>query len=383
MKYYEGIVKNTTDDLLTALRKREGESLDISAWMSFFGYDFMGHMCFSEDMGILNNGGDSKGLIRLIQIAFIEASWLSYIPWTVSFAKFLGGSKTLKRVQDLGEAAVEHRIAKGSENPDLFHYLLGEGEDEADRPSKITAMIDGQLATLAGSDTAAIALSHLWCFLLTHPKCYERLRQEIDETFPLKEDISSDLSLQSSMPYLNACMSVDPSPRFCICKPLICTAPSNESLRLYPPVITGLQREVRRGTGGRMLGPHFIPEGTQVSLWAYSMHRDPRYFAPLTNSFWPDRWLEQDKYTLISGVIVPKEQVVAEREVFMPFSHGPMVCAGKAVALAEMRAVVCAIVREFDLAVADQATVDNWEDSLREAFITLRGPLLVTLKCRE
>ena len=66
MKYYEGIVKNTTDDLLTALRKREGESLDISAWMSFFGcvaavvvfqindslsdgfyrYDFMGHMWY-------------------------------------------------------------------------------------------------------------------------------------------------------------------------------------------------------------------------------------------------------------------------------------------------------------------------------------------------
>ena len=60
-----------------------------------------------------------------------------------------------------------------------------------------------------------------------------------------------------------------------------------------------------------------------------------------------------------------------------------MVCAGKAVALAEMRAVACAIIREFDLEVADQATVEKWEDSLREAFITLRGPLLVTLRRRE
>lgn len=38
MKYYEGLIKSTVDDLLAGLRKREGQKLDISAWMTFFGY---------------------------------------------------------------------------------------------------------------------------------------------------------------------------------------------------------------------------------------------------------------------------------------------------------------------------------------------------------
>lgn len=37
MKYYEGMIKNTVSELVAALRKREGEKLDISTWMTYFG----------------------------------------------------------------------------------------------------------------------------------------------------------------------------------------------------------------------------------------------------------------------------------------------------------------------------------------------------------
>lgn len=37
MKYYEELVKSTVADLLSALHQREGEIVDISRWMTFFG----------------------------------------------------------------------------------------------------------------------------------------------------------------------------------------------------------------------------------------------------------------------------------------------------------------------------------------------------------
>jgi cytochrome P450 len=37
MKYYEELAKSTVSDLITAFSQREGETIDISQWMTFFG----------------------------------------------------------------------------------------------------------------------------------------------------------------------------------------------------------------------------------------------------------------------------------------------------------------------------------------------------------
>lgn len=86
---------------------------------------------------------------------------------------------------------------------------------------------------------------------------------------------------------------------------------------------------------------------------------------------------------LPSGNAIPKEQVKTDRDMFMPFSMGPMVCVGRNVAIMEIRAVVCAVMQQFDLEIADKACWDVWEDSLRETFVThRRGTLPVFIKTR-
>lgn len=199
--------------------------------------------------------------------------------------------------------------------------------------------------------------------MLTQPTCFYRLRKEVDEAFPHGTGPSSDLTKQAAMPYLNACI--------------------NETLRLYPPVLGGLQRRVEKGTGGRMLGSHLIPEDTQVSVYVYAVHRDPRYFSPLPDTFWPDRWLPQPTYTVPEGGTISQDKVVTNRDVFMPFSQGPMVCAGKNVALMEIRAVICAIAQQFHVESAKQASYNSYENDLYEAFTTLRGSLHVRLQARK
>ena len=61
------------------------------------------------------------------------------------------------------------------------------------------------VAIIAGSDTAATALTHIWYFLLRNPNCLFQLRKEIDETFPAGHE-TFDFSKQADLPYLNACM---------------------------------------------------------------------------------------------------------------------------------------------------------------------------------
>ncbi len=36
MKYYEGVIKEETGNLIHGLRERKSKEVDISAWMSFF-----------------------------------------------------------------------------------------------------------------------------------------------------------------------------------------------------------------------------------------------------------------------------------------------------------------------------------------------------------
>ncbi len=126
-----------------------------------------------------------------------------------------------------------------------------------------------------------------------------------------------------------------------------------------------------------------MPEGTQVSVHQYSLHRDPRYFAPLPEVYWPDRWLSQETYHLPTGDVIPASQLVLDKVSFIPFSIGPQNCAGKAVAQLEMRAVLCALIQRFDLKRAEGARLEDWEDGIEDCYVTrCSGSLIVDFQLR-
>lgn len=112
------------------------------------------------------------------------------------------------------------------------------------------------------------------------------------------------------------------------------------------------------------------------------MQRDPRYFYPIPDEFWPDRWLDQHSYELPSGQVIPKNELIHNRSVFLPFSAGMRSCVGKNIALLEMRAVLCATLQKFDIAKAPGYDLDDWERDMRDSFVATCGPLMVVLKSR-
>ena len=126
----------------------------------------------------------------------------------------------------------------------------------------------------------------------------------------------------------------------------------------------------------------YVPPATQISVNHYSVQRDPREFYPLPDTFWPDRWLEQEAFKLPTGETIPKDSLVLNKAAFIPFSVGPQSCPGKNLALLELRLMICAIASKFDMELAPGFTFDDWIDGLHDSWVSTRGPLLVRLTTR-
>jgi hypothetical protein len=114
-----------------------------------------------------------------------------------------------------------------------------------------------------------------------------------------------------------------------------------------------------------------IPEWTQITLHTYSIHRDARYFHT-PDAFLPERWFSK-------GAPAGEHNTAA----FFPFSYGPTICAGKKLALMEMRMALCWILRHFRFSRAPGAVYEEWEAGIRDWFVVHHEPLLVNVSVRE
>ncbi|KAL5514428.1 hypothetical protein ACEPAG_2516 [Sanghuangporus baumii] len=355
--------------LTEELEKRAAtkQTVNITEWMSFFAFDFMGDMAFGGSFELMRDG-DTRGLWRMMDERVQSMAWQMHIPWaTRMFLKLPSKVEAFRRFTI--ECALQ-RMKNGSSVKDLFYHLHNEANIVKRSLSLDELVVSGETAIVAGSDTTSTTLTGIWYFLLSHPECYERLQKEVDATFPPGEGDALDPVRLAEMKYLNAVI--------------------NEGLRLQPAVSTFLHRAPEQGSGGKWIGGHFISEGTAVNVPPYLLHRDPRYFSPNPESFWPDRWLQDEStisYTSNStggkeGKEERREKIITDITAFVPFSAGNRNCVGKNLALAEMRAVIALLMQRFEMRFADGYDPSRFEEDVMDLFITKVGELPVRLTPR-
>ena len=138
----------------------------------------------------------------------------------------------------------------------------------------------------------------------------------------------------------------------------------------------------------------FINEGTAIIVPPYALFRNPAYFSPAPDSFWPDRWLHPNAVKRIPRSAVsdakdskplPHEsdsEVITNTAAFIPFSFGPAHCAGRALALVEMRMVVALLMQRFNFQFAEGYDPKGWEEQLEDRFAFSNGKLMVKLTPR-
>ncbi|KAI0354613.1 high nitrogen upregulated cytochrome P450 monooxygenase 2 [Trametes cingulata] len=354
LKDFEPLVARRTQQLVDLLSSKKGE-VNLSKWFSWFTYDLMSDMAFGGGSEMMRNG-DEGSVWPLLEEGLVNSDTFGHLPWTADYVrKFPSLGSKMKEMRSFCISRAAERVKLGnSSTKDLFYYLNNEDGVEATPPlSQVVA--DAALAVVAGSDTTSSVLSSLFFCLLTHPDAYTRLRAEVDSYYPTGED-ALNTKHHADMPYLNAVI--------------------NEAMRLYPPVSDGSQRIVPLGSGGKVIGNSYLPEGTITTVHMYSIHRDPRNFSPLPDSFWPERWIHAASGDKLGG------KIVHNTAAFFPFSFGPSVCAGKGLALQEMRMVVTLMMQKLDVRLADGFDAASYEQSLLNYLILSRPPLPVVVKPR-
>jgi len=106
---------------------------------------------------------------------------------------------------------------------------------------------------MAGSDTVAATLIYIMLSLSTHPRVVKALQVEIDAYTTMPEAAFDSVSL-TKLQYLDAVI--------------------NETLRLYPPVPSGVQRLTP--PEGLRIGDTHIPGDTIVQIPTHTIHRGMR-----------------------------------------------------------------------------------------------------------
>ncbi|KAI1821981.1 putative cytochrome P450 monooxygenase [Xylaria intraflava] len=316
---------------------------NLREWYNWTVFDVIGDLSFGVEGGF--------GCLKESD----NHPWVTLISSTVSQSSIvqalcrLGLQRPMVWLSKSGVFADDKHLA-------IVYEKVGQRMESGERPGFMEGLISnkhelgltqGRLATnaslliRAGSETTATLLSGATYFLTTHPEILERLQQEVRLTFKSDEEIT--LTSVGSLSYMLACL--------------------NESLRCYPPVVSGLPRLVPKG--GATIDGKFVPEGTIVSVFQWAINRDESLWTE-PERFAPERWLGDPKY---------KDD---QLDAMQPFSVGPRNCIGRTLAYAEMRLILAKIVYNFDISMDSESR--DWLRSQKAYTMWDKPALHVHLK---
>ncbi|PYH65111.1 cytochrome P450 [Aspergillus vadensis CBS 113365] len=329
----EPIIKGYVDLFVQQLEQRAGEVVDMSAWFNvrrqFCTFDIIGDLGFGEPFGSLKTS-------MLIQISARFPGLQSLLLWYLLPAEL--ARKRLAHIAKTTEKVVR-RLGKETDRKDFMQYL------STGAPELSFAELANNSSTLivAGSETSATSLAAVTFYLLKNPEKMRKLRQEIETAFGVEEEIT--IQSVAGLKYLTACLE--------------------EGWRLYPPIPSGLPRQVP-GEGFQIAG-RWVPGGAAVSVHSWATSRSPKNFRN-PDKFIPERWLGEPSY---------KDDNLQSVQVF---HVGPRNCIGKSLAYAEMRLILARLLFRFDLQLMPHSS--NWAEQM-SYMVWERGPLDVRVTERN
>ncbi|KAF5617234.1 pisatin demethylase cytochrome P450 [Fusarium tjaetaba] len=328
LRDYEPRVVKYTSQLLDRLEQTQDIPIDIAKWFKFYSFDTMGDLAFGKSFNMLTDGVKHP-FMALVESHMAMAGAFSQLIWMFPLFRampFLGQEDAI--FQKWLENQVRHQEQNKPDLPNIFSWLLEDYKSQLHPREQdwLNLQADMQLIAVAGSDTTSVTLTCLFYLLAANKGVCIRLQEEIDNLF--SSFSQPNHSSFSKLTYLQACI--------------------DETLRLFPPVPSGLQRMTP--AEGLRVGDIFIPGDTIVTVPSYTLYRDERYFTS-PDDFVPERW-------------TIKPEMVMDDSVFAPFSVGRYACVGKQLGLMEVGYASCMILHRFDICFAGE------ENASKSAFLT-------------
>ena len=227
--------------------------MDITKWFNWYSFDVIGDLGFGKSFGMLDSGS-MHWAIQILQDGMDTLGL--YLPlWAVRLLLYVfRPSREIERFSQFFIDQLHNRMnTQGKQDvPDISHYLI-EHYNNSDQLTQKTLMPmlegDTRLIIIAGSDTTAATLTYLFYYLTTIPGLQDSLLEELKK-YSEDDGLFLNQKLQSA-PILNACI--------------------NETLRLHPPVPSGVHRKVPKG--GVQVHDIWIPGDTVIQMPWFAMGR--------------------------------------------------------------------------------------------------------------
>ena len=235
--------------------------MNMSKWFNLYSFDVMGDLAFGASYGCLESG-EMHWAIKLLNDG-MDLLGVQFPNWTFRLLLAIPGAakdhfRFLNYCTEQLDRRIEMQGKSSADHQDISHTLIEHfksGDEEAQRVQMPMLQGDSRLIIVAGSDTTAATLVHLFYHLATQPKLTERLREEVDKL------VGKDGKLENAK----------------ISDANILNGSINEAMRLNPPVPSGVFRQTP--AEGVDIGGTYIPGETSIQMPQYAMGRGT--FVPL------------------------------------------------------------------------------------------------------
>ncbi|KAG8169482.1 hypothetical protein KVR01_000227 [Diaporthe batatas] len=351
---YKSNIQRNAEMLLDQVTRLSHDGLvDIRECMMWFGFDVMGELGFGRSFGTMEVAKTSD-VVHLVELGVRSINVIGNVPYVAHVMRFLPSpiQKFEAWLSDAVDWRMGHHGEKEFVDADVFAYLLGEQGKQRRKLDRRELQQDCMLMVVAGSDTTSNTMTFCLYELARHPEVVARLRKELEPLVSQPLNPQEFDSLRDNAPLLNACI--------------------NETLRLWPPVPSGLQRTTTvplalpddtTGSQGKIV----LPPGTVASTHTWTIHHDPNNFSD-PDSFIPERWMESS--------------AAHNAKAWAPFGYGSTSCIGKGLAYMEMRAVLAQFIIRFDFSISSEND-RKFRESVRDQFVVSTGALKMQILPRK
>lgn len=251
LRDYETEIQRFNEKFVQKIGEHHGGPANLTKWFNLFSFDAMGLLAFGRDYGMLDKGEKPHELEMLDEgmqpLAYRLPSWFFRILTAIP-----GLSAGYQKFVNFCISELTWRVKNGGKREsDIMGWLLKAYTDHPNPEKDTMLQADARLIIVAGSDTTAATFTYMFYHLAKNPECVKKLREELE---PLTRGDWQEKDIRGAQ-YLNGCI--------------------NESLRLHPPVPSGVNRLTP--PEGLTVNDVYIPGGVTFFTPQYVMGRGKPY----------------------------------------------------------------------------------------------------------
>ncbi|KAI6131615.1 cytochrome P450 [Pisolithus croceorrhizus] len=221
----------------------------------------------------------------------------------------------------------EEGVLDGKEDKSIIGVLVK--ANDADSPNHLTheeVLAQMKVLLVAGYETTSVTMTWALLELAWNPNIQSKLRREL---LAFGEEPTYGQQ-QHSLPYLDAVLHETLRVHPAVTE-FDRVAAEDDIIPLSEPVVT---------QSGEVVNSISVARGTQIGISASCINRSTETWGADAKVFRPERWLEE-------GGIPRKAQDIQAYRHLLTFADGPRTCLGKGFAMAEFKAVMSVLVKNF------------------------------------